>query len=273
MRAAAPAAITVGRINEGCKGERMRSGLLLVAMAFVAAPAAPGRAEPAAAKPLVPGRALPPHPLDGDAMMRLHMHASFDLIRAIERLLISGKLDDAKRFAATISEPADAPAHGPWASQVILVRDRAAAITRATTVAQACQLEAKLAAACGSCHVETAVVPRFRVYPPAPPDLPAIGARMARHRWAADRLWEGIVGGADEPWRAGLEVLAAAPLEWGDGIAARAQLARQLQHDAAAARARVPVESLDARASAYGAMLSTCAACHTSKPATAPTKP
>ena len=235
----------------------MRSGLLLVAMAFVAAPAAPGRAEPAAAKPL-PGRALPPDPLDGDAMMRLHMHASFDLIRAIERLLISGKLDDAKRFAATISEPADAPAHGPWASQVILVRDRAAAITRATTVAQACQLEAKLAAACGSCHVETAVVPRFRVYPPAPPDLPAIGARMARHRWAADRLWEGIVGGADEPWRAGLEVLAAVPLEWGDGIAARA---------------RVPVESLDARASAYGAMLSTCAACHTWKPATAPTRP
>ena len=264
----------------------MRSGLLLIAVAFVAAPDTPGRAEPAGNKPLVPGvpdappttltrssRALPPDPLDGDTMRRLHMHASFDLIRAIERLLIRGKLDDAKRFAATISEPADAPAHGPWASQVILVRDRASAVARATTVAHACQLEAKLAAACGGCHVETAVVPRFGVYPPAPPDLPAIGARMARHRWAADRLWEGIVGGADEPWRAGLEVLAAVPLEWGDGIAARAQLARQLQHDAAAARARVPVESLDARASAYGAMLSTCAACHTWKPATAPTRP
>jgi cytochrome c553 len=253
----------------------MRSGLLLVAMALVAAPGTHiGRAEPAAAKPPVPGRAPPPDPLDRDTMMRLHMHASFDLIRAIERLLISGKLDDAKRFAATISEPADAPAHGRWASQVVLVRDRAAAVARATTVAQACQLEAKLAAACGGCHVETSVVARFRGYPPAPPDLPTIGARMARHRWAVDRLWEGIVGGADEPWRAGLEVLAAAPLEWGDGIAARAQLARQLQRDAAQARAHVPVdESLDARASAYGAMLSTCAACHTSKPATAPTKP
>jgi len=249
----------------------MRSGRLLVAMASVAALGNHGRAEPAVSKPLVPGVAnaptAQPDPPDRDTMLRLHMHASFDLIRAIERLLIRGKLDDAKRFAATISEPADAPAHGAWASQVILVRDRAAAVARATTVEQACQLEAKLAAACGGCHVEAAVAQRFRAYPPAPPDLPAIGARMARHRWAADRLWEGIVGGADEPWRAGLEVLAAAPLEWGDRTAARARLARELQRDAAQARERVPGGSLDARASAYGHMLSTCAACHTWKPA------
>ncbi len=265
----------------------LRSGLVLVAMAFVAAPGNDGRAEPAGNKPLVPGvpypapaslgrpsRAPPqPGPLDRDAMMRLHMHASFDLIRAIERLLIRGKLEEAKRFAATISEPADAPAHGPWASRVILVRDRAAAVARATTVGQACQLEARLAAACGGCHLETAAVPRFRAYPAAPADLPAIGARMARHRWAADRLWEGIVGGADEPWRAGLEVLAAAPLEWGEPTAARAQLARQLQHDAAQARERVPGASFDARASAYGDMLATCAACHTWKVEARPSKP
>ncbi len=251
-------------------------------MAFVVAPGARGRAEPAPRKPLVPGvpdarpaapgrssRTPPPDPIDGDTMMRLHMHASFDLIRAIERLLIRGKLDDARRFAATISEPADAPAHGPWASQVLLVRDRAAAVARATTVAQACQLEARLAAACGGCHVETAAAPRFRTYPAAPPDVAAVGARMARHRWAADRLWEGIVGGAEAPWRAGLEVLAAAPLAWDDATPARAQLARQLQRDAAQARERVPGASLDARASAYGDMLAVCAACHTWKPAPA----
>ncbi len=253
----------------------MRTGVSLVAVATVAAPASVGRAGPEARDPRMAGApatvarsSSPADQLDGDTMMRLHMHASFDLIRAIERLLIRGKLDDAKRFAATIAEPADTPAHGPWASQVILVRDRAAEVARATTVEQACRLEARLAAACGGCHVETVVVPRFRAYPPAPPDLPTIGARMARHRWAADRLWEGVVGGAEEPWRAGLEVLAAAPLDWGDGGAARARLGRQLQHEAAQARARVPVGALDARASAYGDMLSTCAACHTWKPAT-----
>jgi len=260
----------------------LRSGLVLVAMAFVAAPGNHGRAEPPAPGAPYPApaglgrssRAPPqPDPIDRDTMMRLHMHASFDLIRAIERLLIRGKLEDAKRFAATMSEPADAPAHGPWASQVILVRDRAAAVARATTVAQACQLEARLAAACGGCHVETAAAPKFRAYPPAPSDRPAIAARMARHRWAADRLWEGIVGGGDEPWRAGLEVLAAAPLDWGERTATRAQLARQLQHDAAQARERVPGDSFDARASAYGAMLATCAACHTWTPEASPGKP
>lgn len=250
----------------------MRSGLWLVAVAILAAAPDAPNAAPAKRDPAKLARS-PLDPPDRDMMMRLHMHASFDLIRAIERLLIRGKLDDAKRFAATISEPSEAPAHGPWASQVILVRDRAAAVARATTVDDACQLEAKLAAACGGCHVETGVVPRFRAYPPAPPDLPAIGARMARHRWAADRLWEGIVGGADEPWRAGLEVLAAAPLDWGDGNADRAGLARALQRDAAQARERTPSNSLDTRASAYGHLLSTCAACHTWKSAVAPAKP
>jgi cytochrome c553 len=248
----------------------MRSARWLVAAAILAVAGARGWADPIVTKPLAPA---PPDRVDRDTMMRLHMHASFDLIRAIERLLIRGKLDDAKRFAATISEPTEAPAHGPWASQVLLVRDRAAAVARATTVEQACQLEATLAAACGGCHIEAAVVPRFRTYPPAPPDLPTIGARMARHRWAADRLWEGIVGGADEPWRAGLDVLAAAPLEWGDGNADRAALARVLQRDAAQARERTPSNSLEARAGAYGHLLATCAACHTGRSAMAPAKP
>lgn len=212
-------------------------------------------------------------PIDRDTMMRLHMHASFDLIRATERLLIRGKLDDAKRFAATISEPSEAPAHGPWASQVVLVRDRAAAVGRATTVTQACQLEAQLAAACGGCHLQTGGVPRFAAYPVAPPDLPTIGARMTRHRWAADRLWEGIVGGAREPWNAGLEVLAAAPLDGFDRGSPRDVLARDLQRRAAQARERSKSSSLDARATAYGQLLSTCASCHTWAPSPAPTAP
>lgn len=33
---------------------------------------------------------------------------------------------------------------------------------------------------------------------------------MARHLWATDRLWEGMVGGDDDAWRDGLDVLAAA---------------------------------------------------------------
>ena len=83
------------------------------------------------------------------------MHANFDLLRAIERLLIVGKLDEAKRFAAAISEAPHAPSHGPWAAHVVTVRDRAAALARATTLEQACRLEVTLAGACAACHVVT----------------------------------------------------------------------------------------------------------------------
>ncbi len=224
-----------------------------------------------------PPTELPPtERFERDVMLRLHMHDNFDLLRAIERLLIRGKLEEAARFATAIAEVPDSPAHGSYASQAVLVRDRAAAVARATTVDQACKLEAKLAAACGGCHVETSVAPEFRAYPAAPPDVQTVEGRMARHRWAADRLWEGIVGGADEPWRAGLDVLAAAPFDWGDRAKERATLARDLQRLAATARKRKVADTLDNRATSYGEMLSTCAACHTlpaGAPASSPKKP
>ena len=91
---------------------------------------------------------------------------------------------------------------------------------------------------------------------------------MLRHRWAADRLWEGIVGGADEPWRAGLEVLAAKPLDWGPSSSDRSVHARALQGLALEAR-RQRTPTIESRTTAYGEMLVACASCHTSKqPAT-----
>jgi cytochrome c553 len=203
-----------------------------------------------------------------DDIQRLHMHENFDLLRAIERLLIVGSLEEAKRFAAAISEAPHTPAHGPWATQVIAVRDRAAALARATTVEQACRLEAALAGACASCHVEAGVATQFRTFP-VPPDKATVEARMLRHRWAADRLWEGIVSGDVEPWRAGLDVLSAKPLDWGPASSDRATHARTLQRLAIDARKK-KLSTLENRTTDYGEMLVTCASCHTSKPAPQP---
>jgi mono/diheme cytochrome c family protein len=222
-------------------------------------------------RPAKPTKPKPPERFERDSVMRLHMHENFDLLRAIERLLIVGKLDEAKRFAAAISEAPDAPAHGPWAAHVVAVRDRAAALARATTVEQACRLEATLAGACAGCHVETGVAPTFREFPPMPPDASTVEARMLRHRWAADRMWEGIVGGSDEPWRAGLDVLAASPLDWGPPSADRAVHARALQRLADQARKLKATATVEARTTTYGEILGACAACHTGKrPAAAP---
>jgi len=156
----------------------------------------------------------------------------------------------------------DAPAHGPWATHSALVRDRAAALARATTVAEACAREAKLAAACAACHVEVGVAPEFKTHPAPPPDEPTVEARMLRHRWAADRMWEGIIGGVDDPWRAGLDVLAVRSLDWTAIAPGRVEHAKRLQRLAVNARVNRML-GLEGRATAYGEMLATCAACHT----------
>lgn len=209
----------------------------------------------------------PPAPkrFEQDMMVRFHMHENFDLLRAIERLLIRGQLDEAKRFAAAIAQAPDEAGLGSWTAHAIVVRERAATLARAKTVGEGCRLVANLAAACAGCHVDAAVLPQLRVYPAAPADRPTIEARMARHRWAADRMWEGIVVGADEPWRAGLDVLAAAPLDWKEISPKRARFGRELERQAEQARRRKPNDSLTDRATAYGEILATCAGCHTTK--------
>jgi hypothetical protein len=87
-------------------------------------------------------------------------------------------------------------------------------------------------------------------------------ARMTRHRWAADRLWEAIVGDSDDAWREGLDVLAATPLDFGVD---RAPFARELQRIANNAR-RSKAPAASTRAATYGELLVTCAGGHTKGP-------
>jgi cytochrome c553 len=192
-----------------------------------------------------------------DMMRRFHMHQSFDLVRAIERLLIRGKLEDAARFAEAIATAPDEPGLGRGAVHAAAVRERALAVSRAKTVDEALRAETRLAAACAGCHRELGGV-TFDEPRKAPPDRPTLDARMARHRWAADRMWEGVVGDADTAWRDGLDVVAATPLAFGPELEPHA---RELQRLAVAARGDARPDA--DRAATYAELLVTCAGCHT----------
>jgi hypothetical protein len=209
----------------------------------------------------VPG---PSERFEHDMMVRFHMHQSFDLVRAIEKLIVRGNLEDARAFARAIAEAPDEPGLGPWAPHAALVRERAGELAHAASVEDACRRQARLAEACAGCHLDAGVAPELRP-PRAPPDQPTLDARMARHRWATGRMWEGLVGAEDGAWREGLDVLAVTPLPAAQ--AARADLARRLQQLAGDARQRARTDTLAERARAYGEMLVTCAGCHTSRPA------
>jgi cytochrome c553 len=190
------------------------------------------------------------------------MHENLGLVRAIEKLLIRGRLDDARRLARAIAEAPDEPGLGPWAPQAARVRDRAALVAAARGAKEACRREAELAEACGECHAAAGAAPVFRSTASIAADQPTIEARMARHLWATDRLWEGLVGGAEDPWREGLDVLAAAPLRAPSITGSRASFARQLQMLADRARQRRSTDAAPERARSYGEILTTCIGCH-----------
>lgn len=195
-----------------------------------------------------------------DMLVRFHMHENFGLARAIERLLLRGRLDEARELARGLAIAPDEPGMTAWAKETARVRLRAAELVTAKTVDQAFVAESLLAIECAGCHLASGASPEF-ASPSAPPaDQPTVAARMARHLWAADRLWEGMVGTADDSWNAGLAILAKPPLAASELGEARTRFARQLQRLAIDAQ---KIKGGDqARAATYAQLLTTCTACH-----------
>jgi hypothetical protein len=162
--------------------------------------------------PMAGSNDAPAKRFEHDMLVRVHMHENFGLVRAIERLLLRGKLEEARNLARSIAIAPDEPGMAAWAKQTVRVRDRAASLADAKTLDDGFIAESKLAVECAACHLATGVTPEFASPAEPPPDQATVPARMARHLWAADRLWEGMVGPADDSWRAGLEILAQPPL-------------------------------------------------------------
>lgn len=214
-----------------------------------------------------PPDAPPSARFEHDMIVRFHMHENFALVRAIEKLLIRGRLEEARAFAQAIANAPDEPGLGAWSRHAALVRNRAAALATARGGDEACRRAVQLADACAGCHVESGASPEFRSPGQAPPDGPTIEARMARHLWATDRLWEGVVGGADDAWLAGLDVLSSAPPQASELSREQAAFGRKLQRLADQARSRQRTGTAQDRVRSYGEILVTCSGCHAAAPA------
>jgi cytochrome c553 len=122
----------------------------------------------------------------------------------------------------------------------------------------------RMAIACGQCHEATAGGPRF-VVTAGPAQGSPTAQQMIFHLWAADRMWEGLVGPSEKSWVAGAEALRDAwdtsPLllpasSTADGQALPVAEMRRLAQEALSA---TPAE---ARATVYGKVLTTCKGCH-----------
>lgn len=222
-----------------------------------------------AADPLPPPTKRPEKPpekqFEQDMMVRFHMHENFGVLHTLQQFLVRGRFDAAKQLAGAMAQAPDEPGLSTWAAQTARVREKALAIANARNLEEALRAEAHLAQACASCHVDSGAQPEFDHVPTLPPDRATVEARMARHVWASDRLWEGMLGNADDSWRSGLDVLAATPLPNDMLGRARTPIAKTLQRLAKDARKET---TLAGRADSYGEILVQCAACHAQPAAT-----
>jgi len=73
-------------------------------------------------------------------------------------------------------------------------------------------------------------------------------SHIRRHRWAADRVWDGVVGSSELQWRAGLEMFTR-------------DIAGYRVHEVAT---RALASAPDERAEMYRELLVSCMACHPS---------
>lgn len=115
---------------------------------------------------------------------------------------------------------------------------------------------ARVASTCGRCHAAS-VGPRPSDAPP-PPSTSTPAERMARHQWAAARLWEGLAAPSDEAWDRGAYMLLDAPLGTLPDGGTPELLARVHDLGQEALRARTTTE----RVRVYGALLARCGTCH-----------
>lgn len=195
---------------------------------------------------------------------RYHMRMHFGDLRIVEQALVDGKLAEGLSVAYLLTRQIDDPGLAKWAAQSRRVNAAALDLMTAQDVDGALRGLARVAVECAGCHMDANSAPAFPLPPAPPPDRATREARMARHAWAADRLWEAIVGNDDARWESGLAVLAAAPLPPavlidGGNAAATLQTYARNQLDM---RGTVTIND---RARAYGEMLVLCSRCHATR--------
>lgn len=209
---------------------------------------APESAPPAA----VETEASPPVASD----MALHFPKAIMVRDAVVR----GDLQDAKQslsWLADHSEPQGLPEDSQPFQQAF--KQTAQEGSEAQDLQAAAMAVSELGQACANCHAT------FQGPAASTADLATMPvgdstvAHMLRHNWAADRLWEGLIGPSDDAWTLGAQALAEVPVTLHEEKdPAFAEMATRI-HTLGDQALTVPAEE---RARLYGELLGTCVSCH-----------
>lgn len=193
------------------------------------------------------------------------MHGHYRRASEAREALIRGDVEAARvemQWLATHHEGDALPEN--LQPRLTAMQTDAAAFAEATTLTEAGQALSRTLVRCGECHQASGG--GFHVALPPIPEGDTVVAHMQRHRWSAERMWEGLVTADVEQFNAGTEALREVPLHEHALPASEEQppervsaLATHVHELGAEAR---DAADWPARANLYGRYLATCAACH-----------
>ena len=192
------------------------------------------------------------------------MHERYERIFQIQSAIVSGSLDNTRAPARWLAE--HEPTAGmpeTWTEPFEAMRAAARDVLSAEDLPSVASATSRIGIACGSCHEANDVSIEFDYVKP-PPDTENARPHMQRHQWAADRMWEGLIGPINYVWRQGATMLFESPLkphamDAEDGDEEVLAMSRRIHQ--LAGNATTVSEPAD-KAEIYAEFLATCAACH-----------
>lgn len=198
------------------------------------------------------------------ARLLSEMQHHFEAVAGLEQAVVVGDLKAVRARAEAFAAEHVQPQPADWKSSVERMVAAARLAGDAEDLEGAAAAVATVAGTCGDCHRALDAVPAL----PPLPDVDqgrTLKAAMHRHRWATDRMWEGIVAPSEERWIRGTALFSFPPgCERGDEVSAESRTQRQAlcrRVQSLGQRGHV-AEGWPARIEIYGRLLATCATCH-----------
>lgn len=199
------------------------------------------------------------------AFAEAHMSAHYSMATAARDALFRGNLDAAQEPLRWLAEHDSHPGIPIESMPYVMEMKGAARVAlNAGDVRGAAYGLATVATICGECHGALKTGPSFAT-PPPPDDREGVGWHMARHRWAADRMWEGMLQPNDTTWKLGVAALDEEPLQDDEvpsheGLSEDETAVAEWLHEMGTFGKHMKTDGSKARY--YGELLANCARCH-----------
>lgn len=193
------------------------------------------------------------------------MYEHFERAGEVHAALVRGDMNTARRAAQWLATHEELSQLPPGSGDLLAeMRMYAQRVSASSDLASSAQAASQMGRVCGDCHTTHRVDPQFFLSTAAP-EGHGPRAEMARHVWASERMWEGMVGPLDHAWVEGARELREGWLDPQEVVSdpGDRERVRELVRTVYEIGTRAEkVSDSGERAEIYGDFLTTCIDCH-----------